>query len=52
MASSHSFTYNKLANSSIELITAFDSATVAQMLEKAVFFQSLLGISAGLSHLT
>jgi hypothetical protein len=41
-------TYNKLAKSSMELMTAFDMAIVAQMLEKAVFRHSEFGIRAGL----
>lgn len=45
-------THNKAANSSMELITAFDSAIVAQMLEKDAFLQSEFGISAGLPPLT
>jgi hypothetical protein len=41
-------TYNKLAKSSMELMTALDMAIVAQMLEKAVFRHSEFGIRAGL----
>lgn len=36
----------------MELMTAFDSAIVAQMLEKDAFIQSEFGISAGLFPLT
>lgn len=45
-------THNKAANSSMELMTAFDSAIVAQILEKDAFIQSEFGISAGLFLLT
>lgn len=45
-------THDKAAKSSMELITASDSATVVQTLEKDMFFQSELGISAGLFPLT
>lgn len=44
--------YNKLAKSSIELRTVVEMARVAQMLEKAVFFHSALGMRAGLFLLT
>lgn len=36
----------------MELITALERATVAQMLEKEVFFHSALGINAGLPRFT
>ena len=45
-------THNRLAKSSMELITALERATVAQMLEKEVFLHSALGIRAGLPRLT
>jgi hypothetical protein len=44
--------YNKLAKSSIELTTVVEMARVAQMLEKAMFFHSALGMRAGLFLLT
>lgn len=44
--------HNKLAKSSIELRAAFEMATVAQILENDVFFQSEFGINAGLPLLT
>lgn len=45
-------TYNKLANSSIAVVTPNESAIIAQTLEKAVFFQSEFGIRAGLPRHT
>jgi hypothetical protein len=45
-------TYNKLANSSIDVVTPNERATVPQILEKAVFFHSEFGIKAGLPSRT
>lgn len=43
--------YNRAANSSIELSTPFDMATMAQIVENEVFAHIEFGINAGLFRL-
>lgn len=45
-------TYNKLAKSSIDVVTPNEIATVPQILENAVFFHREFGMRAGLPSLT